>query len=133
MDELEKIKKEKIRRMMEKIEKQKYPDHPIEVSDKDFESIIAKYPIVVIDCWAEWCLPCKLMAPIIEELAKKYRGKIVFGKLDVSLNKFIPMRFDIKAIPTLLVFKNGELVERIVGLHPSNLLESKLQKYLEEE
>jgi len=129
MDELERIKQEKIRRMMEK---KKYPDSPIKVDDKTFEPTIAKYPIVVIDCWADWCSPCRMIAPIVEELAKKYKGRIVFGKLDVSANRMIPEKFGIRGIPTLLVFNKGKLVERIVGVQPMLVLESKLKRHLEE-
>lgn len=128
MDELERIKREKMKRMMER---QKYPDNPIKVDDKDFESTIIKYPLVVIDCWADWCAPCKMIAPIIEELAKKYKGRIVFGKLDVSKNKTVPAKFGIRGIPTLLVFNKGKLVDRIVGVQPMSVLESRLKKYLE--
>ena len=113
------------------MERQKYPDNPIKVDDKDFESTIIKYPLVVIDCWADWCAPCKMIAPIIEELAKKYKGRIVFGKLDVSKNKTVPAKFGIRGIPTLLVFNKGKLVDRIVGVQPMSVLESRLKKYLE--
>ena len=130
MDELEKIKREKIKGMMEDMERQKYPDRPIKVTDMDFESTISKYSLVVIDCWAEWCAPCLMMAPMIEELAKRYKGRIVFGKLDVSKNKIVPAKFGIRGIPTLLVFNNGKLVDRIVGVQPKSVLESKLEKLM---
>ena len=128
MDELERIKKIKLKKMMER---RKYPDTPIEVTDENFESIILKYPLLVVDCWATWCMPCRIIAPIIEELAKKYKGKIVFGKLDVSVNRATPAKFGIRGIPTLLIFNNGKLIDRIVGVHPD--LESKLRQYLEKE
>lgn len=127
MDELDKIKREKIKQL---IERQKYPDKPIKVSDKNFESTIAKYPLVVIDCWASWCAPCRIIAPIIEKLAKNYRSRIVFGKLDVSANKMIPAKYGIRGIPTLLIFNKGKLIDRIVGLQPMDILESRLKRYL---
>jgi len=127
MDELERIKQEKLKQMMEK---HNYPDRPVKMSDKDFESAIAKYPLVVVDCWAEWCAPCRMIAPIVEELAKKYKGKIIFGKLDVSTNRMVPAKFGIRGIPTLLVFNKGKLVDRIVGVQPMSVLESKLNQYL---
>jgi len=127
MDELERIKREKMKRM---IEIQKYPDSPIKVDDKDFESTVAKYPLVVIDFWADWCPPCKMLAPIVEELAKKYKGRIVFGKLDVSANKMVPTKFGIRGIPTLLIFNKGKLIDRIVGVQPMSMLETKLNQYL---
>lgn len=128
MDELEKIKREKIKHIMER---QNYPDKPIKMSDNDFESTIAKYPLVVIDCWAAWCAPCLMMAPMIEELAKKYKGRIIFGKLDVSKNKMVPAKFGIRGIPTLLVFNKGKLADRIVGVQPIGVLESRLKRHLE--
>jgi len=128
MNELEEIKKKKIKEMMERA---KYPDEPIKMSDENFESIILKYPLLVVDCWAAWCMPCKMMGPIIDELAKKYKNKIVFGKLDVSVNRATPVKFGIRGIPTLLIFNNGKLIDRIIGVHPD--LESKLIQYLEKE
>ena len=131
MDELEKIKREKIKGMMEDMAREKYPDRPIKVTERDFESTISKYSLVVIDCWAEWCAPCLMMAPMIEELAKKYKGRIIFGKLDVSRNRSVPAKFGIRGIPTLLVFNKGKLIDRIVGVQPINVLESRLKRYLE--
>ena len=126
MDILEEIKKGKIKEMMEK---SRYPDEPIELTDRNFDSIIAKYTLVVIDCWADWCMPCRMIAPIIKELAKKYQGKIVFGKLDVTANNATATRFKIMAIPNLLIFKKGRLVDKIVGVQPKEKLETKLKQY----
>lgn len=131
MDELEKIKREKIKGIVKNMERQNYPDKPIKISDNDFESTIAKYPLVVIDCWAIWCAPCLMMAPMIEELAKKYKGRIIFGKLDVSRNRSVPAKFGIRGIPTLLVFNKGKLIDRIVGVQPINVLDSRLKRHLE--
>ncbi len=127
MDELEEIKKRKFKEM---IKKARYPDEPIEVTDKNFDSIIHKYPLILIDCWAAWCAPCRMIAPVIEELAKKYKGKIVFGKLDVSKNMATAKKFDVMAIPNLLIFKNGKFVDRIIGVQPMSVLESKLKEHL---
>lgn len=129
MSELEEIKRRKLGELMKKSQ---YPDKPIEVTDENLNSIIQKYPLVAIDCWADWCMPCKMIAPMIEELAKKYRGRIVFGKLDVSVNRRIPAKFGIRGIPTLLVFNKGKLADRIVGVQPMNVLESRLKKHLED-
>ena len=129
MSELEEIKKKKVQEMMERM---KYPDKPIEVTDENFDSMTSKYPLVVVDCWAAWCMPCRIIGPIIEELAKKYKGKIVFGKLDVSANRTTAIKFQIRAIPNLLIFKKGKLVDRIVGVQPMPVLESRLKEHLEE-
>lgn len=126
MDKLEEMKEKKIKEMMKKSQ---YPDKPIELTDENFDSTIAKYPLVVIDCWAEWCMPCQMIAPIIKELAKKYQGQIVFGKLDVTANNATATRFKINAIPHLLIFKKDKLVDRIVGVQPKEVLEAKLKQY----
>lgn len=101
-----------------------------QVTDDSFDSIVQKYPLVVIDCWAPWCGPCRMIAPVIEELAKSYKGRIVFGKLNVDENTKIPAKYNIMSIPTLLVFKNGKLVNQLVGAMPRAMLESELRKYL---
>jgi thioredoxin 1 len=126
MNELEEIKKRKLKELMKKSQ---YPDEPIEITDRNFDSIIHKYPLVMIDCWAAWCAPCLMIAPMIEGLAKKYKGKIVFGKLDVSKNMVTARKFDVMAIPNLLIFKNGKLVDRIIGVQPMSVLESRLKEF----
>jgi len=128
MDELEEIKKKKVKEMMEKIQ---YPNKVVEVTDENLDSIIAKYPLVVIDCWAEWCFPCKMVTPIINELAKEYKGKIVFGKLNVRTNEKTAKKFNVMAIPNLLIFKNGKFIDRIVGSHPKEIIEELLREHLE--
>ena len=128
MSELEEIKKRKLKELMKKSQ---YPDKPIEVTDENFDSIIHKYPLLMIDCWAVWCAPCRMIAPMIDELAKKYRGKIVFGKLDVSKNTTTAKKFNVMAIPNLLIFKNGKLVDRVIGVQPLPVLESRLKEYFE--
>ena len=90
----------------------------------------SKTNIVVVDCWAPWCGPCHMIAPVIAELAKDYQGKIVFGKLDVDENKEKAMEYGIMSIPALLVFKNSELVDKIIGAQPRKTLEPKITKYL---
>jgi thioredoxin 1 len=127
MSELEKIKKKKIKKMLEKT---KFPDKPIKLTDDNFDSFIKKYPLIVVDCWADWCMPCKILGPIIDKLAKKYKDKIVFGKLDVNTNKKIPTKFGIRGIPTLLIFKKGKHVDTIVGVLPKESLELKLNDHL---
>jgi len=107
-----------------------YPDKPIELTDANFDENVKKYPFFVVDNWAPWCPPCSMLAPIIDSLAKKYVGKIVFGKLNVDENKEIAQKYEVMSIPTLLVLKNGKLVDRIVGAMPESLLEKKLKNFL---
>ncbi len=105
-------------------------DSPVVVDDSSFDSFISKYPLILVDCWAPWCGPCRLVSPIIDGLAREYSGKVVFGKLNTDENPATSGRFDIMAIPTLLVFKNGKQVDQIVGAVPKARIEDTLKKYL---
>jgi thioredoxin 1 len=133
-NELHRIKLKKMREMMKRIagqEKRKVLfNKPVEVTDKTFDETIRNNQLVVVDCWAPWCGPCQMVAPIIEELAKQYAGKVLFGKLNVDENPLMAMRYGIMGIPTLLFFKNGELVDRIVGAIPKQMLEQKIKSFL---
>ncbi|MEM3853892.1 MAG: thioredoxin [Conexivisphaerales archaeon] len=99
---------------------------PVIVTDLDFNQFVSSHENVVIDCWAEWCQPCRLISPIVEELARKYTGKIWFGKLNVDENQSTAMEYSIMGIPTLLIFKNGSLVDQVVGAMPKRLIEAKV-------
>jgi thioredoxin 1 len=125
LDELEQIRQKKMRELMGQMSTPTI-DKPIAVSDRNFDQTIKNYPLVVVDCWAAWCAPCRAIAPIVEELAKQYSGKVVFGKLNVDDNPETAEKFGIQAIPTLLVMKNGAEADRIVGLLPKNQLEAKI-------
>lgn len=134
-EELERIRQEKLRQLMEKAAETKNgmesaPNKPVEVTDASFKETIQNHPLVVVDCWAPWCAPCQIVGPIIEELARDYSGRILFGKLNVDENRGVAMQYQIMGIPTLLVFKNGKLVDRIVGAMPRQTLEPKITRYL---
>jgi len=124
---LEEIKRKKLKKLMER---KNYPKIPVVVTDSDFDTVIKKYPVVVVDCWAAWCAPCRMIEPIIENLAGRYSGKIVFGRLDVDKNKNVAIKYNIMSIPTLLVFKNGKNVDRIIGAMPEPVLEDRIKIYL---
>jgi thioredoxin 1 len=128
LDELEEIREKKMRELMDQMETPNI-DKPIVVSDRNFDQTVKNYPLVVVDCWAAWCAPCRAIAPVIEQLARAYSGKVVFGKLNVDENPETQQRFGIQAIPTLLVMKKGQEVDRIVGALPKNQLESKIDTY----
>lgn len=103
---------------------------PITVTDANFDQVIGHSPVVVVDCWAPWCGPCRMIAPTIEALASQYAGRAVFGKLNVDENPQISMRYGIMSIPTLLFFKSGGLVDSIVGAVPRSFIEQKLTRLL---
>ena len=133
--ELERIRRAKLQGMMENksetYEKETMVSNkPIEVMDATLTEIIQNHSLVVVDCWAPWCGPCYMVAPVIEELARDYAGKILFGKLNVDKNREVSMQYQIMGIPTLLVFKNGKLVDRVVGAMPRQMLEPKITRYL---
>lgn len=113
--------------IMKKKELEPYPDKPINVTDANFNEFISKYPLVVIDCWAEWCGPCRMLAPVIDELAAQYRGKIVFGKLNTDQNRATAMQYKLSSIPAMLVFKNGKFAGQIIGAVPKEHIIQQLQ------
>lgn len=125
MDELEQIREKKLRELIGQMSTPNI-DKPIVVSDRNFDQTVKNYPLIVVDCWAAWCAPCRAIAPVVEELAKEYSGKVVFGKLNVDDNPETAEKFGIRAIPTLLVMKNGDEVDRIVGVLPKNQLEARI-------
>lgn len=105
------------------------PTGPLTLTDRNFDRAVQKYPMLVVDCWAEWCAPCKMVAPVVEELARDYQGQIVFGKLDVDHNREVARQYQIMSIPTLLIFKGAQLVGTRVGALPRHALEEELLKY----
>jgi len=131
MDELDKIREKKLKEMQQRyLGKKEAIDKPIEVTDQTFDGTIKKYSAVVVDFWGQWCPPCHLIAPIIEELARDYAGKVVFAKMNVDENKEIAVKFDVMAIPTLLLFKSGKLVDQVIGALPRQTLEERIKKFL---
>jgi thioredoxin 1 len=98
----------------------------IEITDANFEEIVNSDKPVLVDFWAEWCGPCKMIGPIVEELAGDYEGKAVIGKLNVDENPAAAARFGVRSIPTLLVFKGGQVVDKQVGAVPKSVLAQKL-------
>lgn len=104
---------------------------PINVTDSNFEELVNQQALSLIDCWAPWCAPCRMIAPIIEDLAANYSEKVLVGKLNVDENPKTAERFQILSIPTLLIMKKEKEIERIVGLVTRKKIEARLEKYLE--
>ena len=103
--------------------------HPVDITDATFEDEVVKSDTpVVVDFWAEWCGPCKMIAPLVEELAGEYDGKVKFTKLDVDSNPQTPMQFGIRGIPTLLIFNDGKPVGQVVGAVPKNMLKKRVDE-----
>lgn len=132
MDELEEIRKRKIEQMKTDLGKTSadVSSGPVEVTDSSIDVFVKDHQVAVIDCWAPWCGPCRMIAPIIESLSNELQGKVSFGKLNTDENQMTAMRQNIAAIPTLLVFKNGRLVDRIVGAIPKEQILRRIQKFM---
>lgn len=136
--EIERLKERKMREMEEDMKAMKAGgtegegmiDSPLIMDDASFVETVKKYPLIIVDCWASWCGPCKMVAPVIDELAKEYAGKVVFGKLNVDENPKVASEFGIMAIPTLFIFKNGEPVDVIQGAMPKPYFEAKLKEWM---
>ena len=106
---------------------------PIQVTDQTFDdTVINAEQLILVDFWAEWCGPCKMIAPVLEELATELEGQLVIGKLDVDENPDTSAAYGVLSIPTLLLFKGGEPVDRIVGAQPKAQLLKRLQPHLSE-
>ncbi len=136
--ELERIKARKMRELLsqggrnpsEVSSVRDYPTQPVELSDAEFDQFVSRYPLVVVDFWAEWCAPCRFMAPVIRELASEMAGKVVFGKLNVDYNPVTATRFGIMSIPTFIVFKDGKPVDAIVGAMPKQKFKNMIMQYV---
>ncbi len=103
----------------------------LEVNDQNFEQEILKSDVpAMVDFWAAWCGPCKMVAPVVEELAAEYKGKIKIAKMNVDENRETPAKFGIRNIPTLILFKGGQVAQTIVGAQPKSYIESELKKLL---
>ena len=106
------------------------PDEPMVLDDEGFEKTKEKFEVIVFDFWATWCPPCRMMTPVLKNLSKKYSGKIAFGKINTDEHSKTAREFGISAIPTFLIFKNGEMVDRITGAMPEPEFEKRITKFL---
>jgi thioredoxin 1 len=135
MDDLQEIRNKKLKALQNQYLKgaqnmeKDMPNAPIKVTDADIETTVKKYETIVVDCWAPWCGPCRMLGPIIDELAKEMHGKIVFAKLNVDENQATSAKHSIMSIPTMLIFKNGQLKDKVIGAMPKDILKQKLLTY----
>lgn len=107
-----------------------YPATTLKLTDKDFDAAVARFPHLVVDCYTDWCQPCKVIAPVIAELAKTYVKRVVFGKLNVEESQETGMKFKVMGVPTLLFLKNGKLVDTVVGAMPKAKLDEKVKQFV---
>ncbi len=107
-----------------------FPDEPLMVDSSDIDEVLKRFPNVVVDCWAPWCRPCLAIAPTIEAMAKDYKGKIVFVKLNTDENQEFAMKHRIMNIPTLMIFRDGKAVDRVIGARPRKTLEKMILEAL---
>lgn len=121
-----KKKKEKVQKKEGKQEKQAKSGEIKEITDVEFEPLMKENDAVLVDFFAEWCMPCVMMVPVIEELAKTFAGKVIFAKINIDENHKTASNYKIMSVPTLLIFKKGELVERITGAVSYDMLKEKI-------
>ncbi|MEA2053988.1 MAG: thioredoxin [Candidatus Thermoplasmatota archaeon] len=131
-DEVEKIKMKMMEELVKKFagKDKKWPNKPVKVTDSSIDGLVSEYPLAIIDCWAPWCGPCRMVTPVIDQLAKEMQGKVVFAKLNTDENRATSLKYGIMSIPTLLLFKNGKLADRIVGALPPDMLKDWVERYL---
>ena len=103
-----------------------------EVTDMEFEEVVKSESAVIVDLWAPWCMPCRAVEPVFEELSNEYRNKVSFLRLNVDDNPGVPGRFGVRGIPTFLLFKNGKLVDRVVGAVPKSILEEAIKRLIDQ-
>ncbi|MGF3572903.1 MAG: thioredoxin [Candidatus Bathyarchaeia archaeon] len=131
-DELRRIKERKMKELLKEFgERKAMNGEVIHITDSNFSKVVGENSLVLVDFFADWCMPCRMMAPIVEELAKEYAGKVLVGKINVDENPATADQFQVFSIPTLVIMKSGEEVDRIVGFVPKSQIEARLKKYLE--
>jgi len=129
--ELERIRTNKMKELTAKMKDEKpFGSMPIVIEDEHFDETVKRHSLMLIDCWADWCGPCRMIAPTVEELARDYAGRVTVGKLNVDDNPQTAERFGVMSIPTLLIMKNGSEVDRVIGAVPKQLIEERLKKHL---
>jgi len=131
-NELEQIRLRKIQVMLDAAKKGQTPvaKQPIILTDSNFSGTVSANELLVVDFWAPWCGPCRMVGPIIEALSAEYTGKAAFGKMNVDENQVVPSSFGIMSIPTIIIFNHDKEVERLVGAYPKAHIEAMIKRYL---
>ncbi len=133
-EELKILNEKKMKKLQELInekEQLKNIKEPLVLDDSTFSQTISKFPLTLVDFWAPWCGPCRMMSPIIDEIGKDYLGKLVVGKINVDENPLVAGQFGISSIPTLLLFKRGQAVNKIIGSVSKNKIAEMITMYLD--
>jgi thioredoxin 1 len=131
--ELEKINQRKLLEMMRRRLTSSHHETqaaPPELTNSTFFEFLKSNPVVVVDFWAPWCGPCRMISPILEQLSREYSGRVAFGKLNVDENQAVSQQFQIQGIPTILMFKNGKLADGVVGALPKAEIELRIKALL---
>jgi thioredoxin len=136
--ELERINKRKYEELLMESKKKMHVEElgpkasgkPILLTDANFSSETSKHPVMVVDFWAPWCGPCRMVGPIVEQLASEYAGKVAFGKLNVDENPMVAGSFRVQSIPTMIVFRHGKPVDGLLGAVPKPRIEAMFKPYL---
>jgi len=128
--ELRNIREQKLKELKTTMKRGTTQNTPLTLTDATFQDTVKAHPLMLIDCWAAWCGPCRMIAPVVDELAKDYAGRITVAKLNVDENPKTAEEFCVVSIPTLLIMKNGNEVDRIIGVCPKQVIEEKLQKHV---
>jgi thioredoxin 1 len=102
----------------------------VTLTDADFDTQVKTHPLMVVDFWAEWCGPCRMIAPVLEELADEYADRMTVGKVNVDENRQTTARFGIRSIPTLMFFRDGNRVDQVIGAHPKDPIKAKIDQLL---
>jgi thioredoxin 1 len=126
--ELEEIRKKRMAALKEQMASADVSGAVIPVDQLHIGELLQKHPALVIDFWAEWCGPCRRIGPIIEELAQEFAGKVTFGKCNTDENQQLAMQLSISAIPNIVFFSNGQLVDRVIGAYPKEAIREKILK-----
>ncbi len=133
-DEVQRINEKKFEEMLKPRSKPQEisggSSKPVELTDTNFREVVKSHPVVVVDFWAPWCGPCRAVSPVLEQLASEMAGQATFGKLNVDDNPMTSQQFGIQGIPTIMVFKDGEPVDGLVGAAPKQMIESRIRPYV---